>query len=84
VSFRTIAVELDHGHILPWDRAFLPPKAAGLLTILTPTQPDQPRPNGLVEGLFKVANDFNDPLPEGILLAFELVCGLASLTTWRF
>lgn len=36
-----------------------------------PQPADQPRPSGLCKGKFVVPDDFNDPLPEEILNAFE-------------
>ena len=36
-----------------------------------PKKRSEPRPIGLDEGLFVVPDDFNDPLPEWMLKAFE-------------
>ena len=71
MSFQTVEVEIDHGHILPKGAESLPEKASGLLTILTPAPSSQPRPAGLARGQFIVPDDFNAPLPEDILRAFE-------------
>ena len=37
----------------------------------SPAQPAGRRPSGLAEGLFTVPPDFNDPLPDELLDAFE-------------
>jgi hypothetical protein len=71
MSLLTVEVEIDHGHILPKGTDVLPGRASGLLTILVPTSPPQPRPNGLAKGQFTVPDDFNAPLPEDVLQAFE-------------
>ena len=71
MSFQTVEVEIDHGHILPKGAESLPEKASGLLTILVPAPSSQPRPAGLARGQFIVPDDFNAPLPEDILRAFE-------------
>jgi hypothetical protein len=70
MSYLTVEVELDHGHILAKGAESLPEKASGLLTILAPP-PTQPRPHGLARGLFTVPEDFNAPLPEDVLQTFE-------------
>ena len=71
MSFQTVEVEIDHGHILAKGAESLPEKASGLLTILAPAPSSQPRPAGLARGQFIVPDDFNAPLPEDILRAFE-------------
>jgi hypothetical protein len=71
MSYLTVEVEIDHGHILPKGAEILPEKASGLLTILAPTQPTQPRPFGLAHGQFTVPDSFNAPLPEDVLQTFE-------------
>ena len=71
MSFQTVEVEIDHGHILPKHAESLPEKASGLLTILAQAPSSQPRPAGLARGQFIVPDDFNAPLPEDILRAFE-------------
>ena len=71
MTYRTVEVEIDHGHVLPkgWD--VLPETGSGLLTILEPTPLAQPRPAGLARGQYIVPEDFNDPLPEEVLAEFE-------------
>ena len=71
MSYLTVEVEIDHGHVLPKGAEALPDKASGLLTILAPTPLLQPRPSGLARGQFTVPEDFNAPLPEEGLQAFE-------------
>jgi hypothetical protein len=70
MSYLTVEVEIDHGHVLAKGAESLPEKASGLLTILAPPLP-QPRPSGLAKGQFTVPDDFNAPLPEDVLQAFE-------------
>jgi hypothetical protein len=71
MSFLTVEVEIDHGHVLAKGAESLPEKASGLLTILKP-KPPQPRPTGLARGQFTVPNEtFNAPLPEDVLQTFE-------------
>jgi len=70
MSYRTVEVEIDHGRVLPKGAEALPEKASGLLTILSPP-PSQPRPIGLAKGQFTVPDDFNAPLAEDVLQAFE-------------
>jgi antitoxin (DNA-binding transcriptional repressor) of toxin-antitoxin stability system len=46
--------------------------AEGAIAEIRPlTQAKQPRPVGLCAGEFTVPDDFNEPLPEEILRAFE-------------
>ena len=71
MSYLTVEVEIDHGHILPKGTETLPEKASGLLTILAPTPSTQPRPIGLAKGQFTVPDNFNAPLPEDVLQTFE-------------
>jgi hypothetical protein len=73
MSYRTLEVEIDHGHVLSKGPEALPEKASGLLTILNPPpiSQSQPRPIGLAKGLFVVPDDFNAPLPEEVLQTFE-------------
>ena len=71
MSFLTVEVEIDHGHVSPKGIEALPEKASGLLTILTPAPPPQPRPSGLAKGQFTVPDDFNAPLSEDVLQMFE-------------
>lgn len=70
MSYRTLEVEIDHGHVSAKGPEALPEKASGLLTILNPP-PSQPRPIGLARGQFIVPEDFNAPLPEDVLNSFE-------------
>ena len=70
MSYLTVEVEIDHGHVLAKGAESLPEKASGLLTILPPP-PSQPRPGGLAKGQFTVPDDFNAPLPDDVLKAFE-------------
>ena len=70
MSFLTVEVEIDHGHILPKGAEALPEKASGLLTVLVATPP-QPRPFGLARGQFTVPEDFNAPLAEDVVRSFE-------------
>ena len=71
MSYLTFAVEIDHGRVSPKSAEALPEKASGLLTILDPTPLPQQRPIGLAQGQFTVPDDFNAPLPEDVLQAFE-------------
>jgi len=71
MSYRTVEVEIDHGHVLPKGAEVLPDQASGLLTILTLTPPSELRPIGLARGQFTVPDDFNAPLPEEFLQTFE-------------
>jgi hypothetical protein len=71
MSYRTLEVEIDHGHVLSKGPELLPEKASGLLTILNPPLPSQPRPIGLAKGQFTVPDDFNAPLPDDVLQTFE-------------
>ena len=71
MSYLTVEVEIDHGHVLPKGAEALPEKADGLLTILAPTTTTKLRPIGLAKGLFTVPDDFNAPLPEDVLQTFE-------------
>lgn len=80
MSYITVEVEIDHGQIVPREPAKLPEKGKGFLTILGPNLPtsglhptprSEPRPIGLAKGQFTVPSDFNAPLPQEILKAFE-------------
>jgi hypothetical protein len=70
MSYLTVEVEIDHGHVQAKGAESLPEKASGLLTIIAPTPP-QPRPIGLARGQFTVPDDFNAALPEDVLQTFE-------------
>jgi hypothetical protein len=71
MSYLTVEVEIDHGHVLAKGAESLPEKGSGLLTILRPKSLTQLRPSGLAKGQFIVPDDFNAPLPEDVLQAFE-------------
>ena len=71
MSYRTLEVELNHGQVVSKGSETLPEKASGLLTILDTVPIDQLRPIGLAKGQFTVPDDFNNPLPEAVLLSFE-------------
>jgi hypothetical protein len=71
MSYLTVEVEIDHGHVLPRGPEALPEKASGLLTILSSPPVSGPRPIGLAKGQFTVPDDFNAPLPDAVLEAFE-------------
>jgi hypothetical protein len=71
MSYLTVEVEIDHGHILTKGAETLPEKASGLLTIPPPAPRSQLRPIGLARGRFTVPDDFNAPLPEDVLQTFE-------------
>ena len=71
MSYLTLEVEIDHGHVPSKGPEALPEKASGLLTILNPPQLSKPRPIGLAQGQFTVPDDFNAPLSEDILKTFE-------------
>jgi hypothetical protein len=71
VSYRTLEVEIDHGRVLTKGPETLPEKASGLLTILSPQPLSQARPIGLAKSEFTVPDDFNAPLPEDVLQAFD-------------
>lgn len=66
----TVGVEIDHGQVLPKAGETLPEKASGLLTIF-PEPAASARPVGLAKGQLVVPEDFNDPLPEDVVRAFE-------------
>jgi hypothetical protein len=71
MSYLTVEVEIDHGHVVPKGAEALPERVSGLLTILAPTAPSQLRPIGLAKGQFTVPDDFNAPLSESVLQTFE-------------
>jgi hypothetical protein len=71
MSYLTLEVEIDHGHVSAKGLEALPEKASGLLTILAPAPETQLRPIGLAKGQFIVPEDFNAPLPEDVLHGFE-------------
>ena len=71
MSYLTLEFEIDHGRVSSKGAEALPEKASGLLTILNPPPLSQPRPFGLAKGQFTVPDDFNTPLPEDVLQAFE-------------
>ena len=71
MSYLTVEVELDHGHVVSKGAESLPDNASGLLTILAPPPLTQLRPSGLAKGQFTVPDDFNAPLPEDVLQTFE-------------
>ena len=71
MSYLTVEVEIDHGRVSSKGADALPERASGLLTILNPPPLSQPRPIGLAKGQFTVPADFNAPLPEDLLHAFE-------------
>jgi len=71
MSYRTVEVEIDHGHVSAIGAEALPEKASGLLTILLPAPLTQLRPIGLAKGQFTVPADFNAPLPEDVVQTFE-------------
>ena len=71
MSYWTLEVEIDHGRVSPKGAEALPEKASELLTILNSPLLSQPRPIGLAKGQFTVPDNFNDPLPEDVLQAFE-------------
>jgi hypothetical protein len=71
MSFVTVEVEIDHGRVSSKGAEVLPEKASGLLTILNPPPISRSRPIGLAKGQFTVPDDFNAPLPDDVLQAFE-------------
>ena len=71
MSYLTVEVEIDHGHVVSKGAESLPEKASGLLTIFAPTPLPHARPCGLAKGQFTVPDDFNAPLPEDVLQTFE-------------
>ena len=71
MSYLTVEVEIDHGHVSSKGAESLPDKASGLLTILDPVPLPPLRPIGLAKGQFTVPDDFNAPLPEDVLQTFE-------------
>ena len=71
MSYLTVEVEIEHGRVMPKGGEPLPDKASGLLTIFPQTPRPQSRPVGLAKGQFTVPDDFNTPLPEDIVQAFE-------------
>ena len=71
MSYLTVEVEIDHGHVSPKGAESLPEKASGLLTIFSQMPSPHLRPIGLAKGQFTVPDDFNAPLPEDLVQAFE-------------
>jgi hypothetical protein len=71
MSYLTLEVEIEHGHVSPKGAEALPEKASGLLTIFVPVPSSQPRPIGLARGQFTVPTDFNAPLPDDVVRTFE-------------
>ena len=71
MSYLTVEVEINHGQVLPKNAEALPEKASGLLTILESSPLASLRPMGLAKGQFTVPDDFNAPLPDEMLQAFE-------------
>ena len=71
MSYTTLKVEIEHGRIVSKEPQKLPERVSGLLTILAPLASATPRPIGLGKGEFIVPDDFNAPLPEDTLRAFE-------------
>ena len=71
MSYLTVEVEIDHGHVSSKGAESLPDKASGLLTILDPVPLPPLRPIGLAKGQFTVPDNFNAPLPEDVLQTFE-------------
>ena len=71
MSYLTVEVEIDHGHVLAKGSESLPETGTGLLTLLLPKPLNKPRPIGLAQGQFTVPEDFNAPLPEDVLQMFE-------------
>ena len=71
MSYLTVEVEIDHGHVQSKGAESLPEKASGLLTILDSAPLTQLRPSGLARGQFTVPDNFNAPLPEDVVQAFE-------------
>lgn len=71
MSYLTLEVEIDHGRVLSKGPEALPEKASGLLTILDPPPLSHERPIGLAKGQFIVPDDFNAPLADDVLRAFE-------------
>lgn len=71
MSYLTVEVDIDHGHVSPKGAEALPEKASGLLIVLDGAPLSQPRPIGLAKGQFTVPDDFNAPLPADVLQTFE-------------
>ena len=71
MSYLTVEVEIDHGHVSSKGAEALPDKASGLLTILDSPRLLKLRPIGLAQGEFTVPDDFNAPMPEDVLQTFE-------------
>ncbi|HEY3902018.1 MAG TPA: hypothetical protein VGM54_25620 [Chthoniobacter sp.] len=71
MTYQTLEVEIDHGRVSPKGAEVLPERALGLLTILVPPTATGSRPIGLAKGEFTVPDDFNEPLPDEVLRAFE-------------
>jgi hypothetical protein len=71
MSYVTVEVEIDHGRVSAKGNEALPEQAAGLLTILPRPISTTLRPVGLAKGQFTVPDDFNTPLPDDVLRAFE-------------
>ncbi len=84
MSYVTLEVEIMDGRISSKGAEALPENASGLLTILTPAAPQGRRPFGLAKGLFTVPDDFNDPLPDDVLNAFEGYGGSINNGAGRF
>jgi len=71
MSYLTVEVEIDHGHVLAKGAESLPEKASGLLTIFAPS-PSQQRPGGLAKGQLTVPDDFNAPLSDDVLQSIAI------------
>jgi hypothetical protein len=71
MNYTTVEVEIDHGHVSPKGASVLPEKASALFILLDAAPLSHPRPIGLAKGEFTVPGDFNAPLLEDVLQAFE-------------
>jgi hypothetical protein len=69
MSYLTVEVDIDRGHVSAKGAESLPTKVSGLLTMLAPSAISDLRPFGLAKGQFTVLDDFNAPLPEGVFAA---------------
>lgn len=71
MNFTTLEAEMGHGHIVAKEPQELPETGSGLLTIFPTSDLVAPRPMGVARGEFTVPDDFNAPLPGGMLRSFE-------------
>jgi hypothetical protein len=83
MSYMTVEVEIDHGHIVAKGVETLPERASGLLTILGQQSSPQPHPIGLAKGQFTVPEDFNASLQALEALQKHLQLDAKKAAEWK-